>query len=261
MQATEQAPELQYNQLFPEPRTVTAGDALSPLDPAEHAGRELPYTLVNFVCTADGRAAFAGRSGPIGDDGDHQLFHGLRERVDAVMAGTGTLRAERYGRVISKQYRRDRRAQRGLTPEPLACFVTRTGAIPTEIPLFAEPEARVVVFTPTELDISGCAATVDVVRLDPGELTLTTAMRRLAADYGVRMLLCEGGPTLFGSLLREDLVDELFLTLSPMLAGGDSGPPITTGPPLSELLELTLLWQLERAGSLFLRYGTRSNDA
>jgi 5-amino-6-(5-phosphoribosylamino)uracil reductase len=257
MQSATPGSDLQYQQLFPQQRTVTADDALGALDPAEHAGRELPYTLVNFVCTADGRAAFGGRSGPIGDDGDRQLFHGLRERVDAVIAGTSTLRTENYGRITTKPYRRERRAERGLTPEPFACIVTRSGDVPTEIPLFAEPEARVVVFTPSELDTSGCAAQVDVVRLDPGELTLTTAVRRLAADYGVRMLLCEGGPTLFGSLLHEELVDELFLTLVPKLAGGDSGPPITTGPPLSELLQLTLLWQLERDGSLFLRYGTR----
>jgi riboflavin-specific deaminase-like protein len=257
MQSATPGTDLEYRQLFPQSRTVTVDDALSALDPAEHAGRELPYMLVNFVCTVDGRAAFGGRSGPIGDEGDRQLFHGLRERVDAVMAGTSTLRTENYGRITSKPYRRERRAKRGLTPEPLACMLTRSGDVPTEIPLFAEPEARIVVFTPADLDTSGCAAQVDVVRLDPGELTMTTAMRRLAADYGVRMLLCEGGPTLFGSLLREELVDELFLTLAPMLAGGDSGPPITTGPPLSELLELTLLWQLERDGSLFLRYGTR----
>jgi riboflavin-specific deaminase-like protein len=256
MQSAAPGSDLQYHQLFPQHRTVTVDDALSALDPTEHARREFPYTLVNFVCTADGRAAFTGRSGQLGDEGDRQLFHGLRERVDAVIAGTGTLRVEKYGRITTKAHRRERRVQRGLTPEPLACIVTRSGDVPTEIPLFAEPEARIVVFTPSELDTSGCAARVDVVRLDPGELTMTTAMRRLAADYGVRILLCEGGPTLFGSLLREELVDELFLTLAPKLAGGDSGPPITTGPPLSELLELTLLWQLEREGSLFLRYGT-----
>ena len=116
MQSATPGTELQYRQLFPQSRTVTVDDALSALDPAEHAGREFPYMLVNFVCTADGRAAFGGRSGPIGDEGDRQLFHGLRERVDAVMAGTSTLRTENYGRIMSKPYRRERRANRGLTP-------------------------------------------------------------------------------------------------------------------------------------------------
>ena len=70
----------------------------------------------------------------------------------------------------------------------------------------------------------------------------------------MRTLLCEGGPTVFGALLHEDLVDELFLTLSPRLAGGGSEATITSGPPLPELLPLTLRWALEREGSLFLRY-------
>jgi riboflavin biosynthesis pyrimidine reductase len=135
--------------------------------------------------------------------------------------------------------------------------ITRSGDVPFDIPLFGEPEARVVVFTPTELDTSACSAQVEVVRLDPGELTMTTAFRRLTSDYNVRVLLCEGGPTVFGALLGEDLVDELFLTISPRLAGGGSEALITSGPPLPELRRLTLLWALEREGSLFLRYATR----
>jgi 5-amino-6-(5-phosphoribosylamino)uracil reductase len=87
---------------------------------------------------------------------------------------------------------------------------------------------------------------------------MTTAWRRLASDFGVRTLLCEGGATVFGALLHEDLVDELFLTVSPRLAGGGTETPITSGPPLPDLLHLKLLWALEREGSLFLRYATRS---
>jgi 5-amino-6-(5-phosphoribosylamino)uracil reductase len=250
-------PELELRQLLPQPRAVTVGDLLSAIDPAHHEGRDRPHTLVNFVATVDGRVSFLGRSGPIGDEGDRQMFHGLRERVDAVMAGTRTMRTERYGRIIRDPERRQRRVQRGLAPEPLAVVVTRSGDVPTDIPLFGEPEARVVVFTPTDLDPSGLAAQVDVVQLDPGELTLTTALRRLASDYGIRLLLCEGGPTVFGGLLVEDLVDELFLTISPRLAGGGSGATVSSGPGLPELLHLTSLWALEREGSLFLRYATR----
>jgi 5-amino-6-(5-phosphoribosylamino)uracil reductase len=250
-------PDLELRQLLPDQRTVSVAELLSALDPADYEGRDRPYTLVNFVATVDGRTSFLGRSGPIGDEGDRQMFHGLRERVDAVMAGTATIRTERYGRVARDPERRHRRTQGGLAPEPLAVIITRSGDVPLDIPLFGEPEARVVIFTPTELDTSNCAAQVDVVRLDPGELTMTTAWRRLTSDFGVRLLLCEGGPTVFGALLHEDLVDELFLTVSPRLAGGGSEATITSGPPLPELLHLTLRWALERDGSLFLRYGAR----
>jgi 5-amino-6-(5-phosphoribosylamino)uracil reductase len=254
MEGTPRGQDLELRQLLPEQRTVSVGKLLAVLDPAQHAGGDRPHTLVNFVATVDGRTSFLGRSGPIGDEADRQMFHGLRERVDAVMAGTATMRTERYGRMTRDAERRRRRAERGLSPDPLAVVVTRSGDVPFEIPLFAEPEARVVVFTPTDLDTSGCAAQVDVVALDPGQLTMTTVFRRLASEYKIRTLLCEGGATVFGALLHEDLVDELFLTVSPRLAGGGTETPITSGPPLPELLHLNLLWALEREGSLFLRY-------
>src|SRR2546423_993471 len=174
MEGTPRGP-LELQQLLPEHRTVSVGDLLSALDPAEHAGRDRPHTLVNFVATVDGRTSFLGRSGPIGDEGDRQMFHGLRERVDAVLAGTATMRTERYGRITRAPERRRGRTQRGLSPEPLAVIVTRSGDIPFDIPLFGEPEARVVIFTPTDLDASNCAAQVEVVPLDPGLMTMTTA--------------------------------------------------------------------------------------
>jgi 5-amino-6-(5-phosphoribosylamino)uracil reductase len=181
----------------------------------------------------------------------------LRQQVDAVLVGTGTLRIERYGRLVRDPDARQRRAQRGIRAEPLACVVTRSGDVPTDIPLFAEPESEIVVFSPTEIELGECSADVEVVLLDPGQLTFVTVLRRLYEDHGVRSLLCEGGPTLFGALLQEGVADELFLTLAPKLTGGGRGPTITSGPELSEPAELTLVWVLERSGSLYLRYQRR----
>jgi riboflavin-specific deaminase-like protein len=248
---------VELRQLLPQPRTITSRGLLSEINAAAVPAGERPYTLVNFIMTADGRATFDGRSGPISDPGDRELFHGLRERVDAVMVGTGTLRTERYGRIARDPQRRERRVAEGLPPEPLACLVTRSGAVPTDIPLFAEPEARIVVFTSRPLDTSSCAASVEVVELDPAQLTMTTALRRLREQHGVRLLLCEGGPTVFGALLQERLVDELFLTVSPKLSGGGSGPTVTSGPELPELVTLELRWAIELEDTLFLRYSVR----
>ena len=230
------------------------GELLAGLNLATRALTERPYTIVNFVASADGHAAFQGRSRWLSDDADRELFHGLREHVDAVMAGTGTLRTERYGRLVRDPERRRRRAESGLNPDPLAGIISRSGDVPTDIPLFADPDSHVVVFVPSDLDTSGLAAQVDVVRLDQGELTLTTMMRRLRSDFGVRTLLCEGGPILFGALLRENLVDELFLSISPKLTGGGNAPAVTAGPELPELRVLSLVWALELDGALYLRY-------
>jgi riboflavin-specific deaminase-like protein len=244
--------------LFPEPARVHVRQLIGELKLGSRVPVDRPYTVVNFVASADGHAAFRGRSRWLSDDADRELFHGLREHVDAVMAGTGTLRAERYGRMVRDPERRSRRAASGLHPEPIAAVISRSGDVPADIPLFSDPGSRVVVFTPAELDTSGLAAEVHVVRLDPGELTLTTMMRRLRSAYDVRTLLCEGGPTLFGALLQENLVDELFLSLAPKLTGGGTAPAITAGPELAELRTMSLLWALELDGALYLRYALRT---
>jgi riboflavin-specific deaminase-like protein len=244
--------------LHPEPGLLDVHRVVADVDLESRALVDRPYTIVNFVASADGHAAYRGRSRWLSDDADRELFHGLRERVDAVMAGTGTLRAERYGRMVRDPERRARRASSGLNPEPLSVVFSRSGDVPTNIPLFSDPGSRVVVFTPSALDITGLAAEVDVVRLDAGELTLTTMMRRLRSNYDVRSLLCEGGPTLFGALLQENLVDELFLSLAPKLTGGGTSPAITAGPELAELRTMSLIWAFELDGALYLRYALRT---
>lgn len=245
---------MQFQQLAPARGPVEVDALLAGLKLGDRAPAPRPYTVANFIASADGRATLQSRSGPLGDDGDRAMFLGLREQADAILAGTGTLRAERYGRVLRDPERRRRRVARGQPPEPIACTITRTGDLPTEIPMFAEPEARIVVFTGAELDVGAGAAHVDVIRLSAGELTLTNVLGRLRDDYDVRLLLCEGGPTLFGGLLREGIVDELFLTVAPKLAGGGTGPAIASGPELPVALELGLEWVLERRGSLYMRY-------
>lgn len=253
----EPAAEPRFRRLLPEPGSGTAPELLRALEAVREAPSDRPYTLVNFVASADGRAAYNGRSAALSDRGDRAMFHALRERADAVFAGTGTMRAERYGRLVRDPERRRRRAAQGLSPDPLACVITRSGDIPSDIPLFADPNSRIVVFSPRTLDLDGAAAQVEVVRLDPGELTMTTMLRRLRSAYDVRALLCEGGPTVFSALLQEDLVDELFLTIAPRLTGGGADPTLTSGPELAQPAELELRWALEREETLFLRYGRR----
>jgi riboflavin-specific deaminase-like protein len=235
---------VRYARLYPEPGELTLEELREQLEFPTLDDR--PYAIANFVASADGRAAFQGRSAPLSDDGDRALFHALRERVDAVMVGSGTLRAERYGPLIRDEDACRRRIERGLDPQPLACLVTRSGALPLDIPLFEQP--RVVVFAPEPID------GVETVTVEATELTLTAVMRRLRADHGVRSLLCEGGPTLFGSLIHEQLVDELFLTVAPKLAGGGTAPTISSGAELAEPAALRLRSLLERSGSLFFQF-------
>jgi len=248
---------MDFHRLHPHPATLDGTELLGDLGLAARAHGERPWVVTNFATTTDGRATIDGRSGPIGDDGDMEIFRRLRTQVDALLIGTRTIGIERYGRAVRRPELRAAREALGLSPEPLVATVSRSGELPLDIPLFQEPEAHVVVFAPPEASAPDCPACVTLVQLDPAELTLTSALRRLRADHGVRALLCEGGPTLMGALLHEGLVDELFLTLAPQLAGGGTGPTMSSGPALGDPARLELVWALERDASLYLRYAVR----
>jgi 5-amino-6-(5-phosphoribosylamino)uracil reductase len=218
-----------------------------------------PYVMLNMVSTADGRASIGGRSGPLGNRGDRELFHGLRGAVDGVMAGAGTVRAERYGRIVPEEGRRRLRRERGLSEEPLACIVSGRLSLPPDIPLLADPSARVVIVTASAASLPESAARVDYLRVGrDGLLDLTRALRELRERFAVRTLLCEGGPHLNSQLLAAGLVDELFLSLAPKLAGGQDQTGealrILAGSELDDPVELTLLGALESESHLFLRY-------
>jgi 5-amino-6-(5-phosphoribosylamino)uracil reductase len=243
---------MKFSRLLPEPGMIELPELRDALTLPTDAHPDRPFAIANFVESADGRATLDGRSAPLSDSGDRAMFHTLREKVDAVIAGTGTLRMERYGPLIRDPEARGRRTESGLDPQPLACVITRSGDVPIDIPLFADEESRIVLFTAAPAP--ALPKHVEVVELDPGELTLTTALRQLRRQHGVHRLLCEGGPTLFGALLHEQLIDELFVTIAPKLAGGGRGPTITSGAALAEPARLEIRWLLEREESLFARY-------
>jgi riboflavin biosynthesis pyrimidine reductase len=167
---------------------------------------------------------------------------------------------ERYGRITPDVARRRMRRERGLREEPLACIVSASLALPPDLPLLAEPDAHVVVLTPSDASLPDAAARIDYVRTRKGEeLDLAAALSELRDLFAVELLLCEGGPHLNSQLLAAGLVDELFLSLSPKLAGGDSADSealrILAGEEFDEPLELDLLGVLEHGSHLFLRYG------
>jgi riboflavin biosynthesis pyrimidine reductase len=248
---------MRFRGLYPDCTDVEIDAEIRALDLRERSADGRPYTVANFVTSLDGRASVQGRSGALGDDGDKALFHALRGAVDAVLVGTRTLAAERYGRIISDPELRERRRAEGAAPEPLTAVLTRSGRLPLEIPLFAEPEARVVVFAPGALELGDTAAHVEVVQLAQDALDFRHALAHLRTGYDVRACLCEGGPTVLSRLLHERSVDELFLTLAPKLVGGGLAPALTTGAALPELAGAELAGVLEHAGTLFLRYRRR----
>jgi riboflavin biosynthesis pyrimidine reductase len=241
------------DRLVPDPAGTSVAEQLSTYRPWDDPPAERPRVALNFATTLDGRASIDGRSGPIGSDTDTAMLAGLRRRFDAVMIGAGTMRVERYGRIISDPEKRSRREAEGLPGDPLMVIVGSLD-LPWDAGLFTDGGGKVVLFTDDEGDPPATATPVEVIREPDGRVDLEAALRRLHAEHGVRALLCEGGPHLHSQLQAGGLADELFLTIAPKLVG--AGATILEGA-LPEVAELELVWLLQEGSELFARYRRR----
>lgn len=239
--------------LLPDVAETTVAEMVAALDLVALAGEARPHVITNFALTLDGHVTISGRSGSIGSDADTAMLVGLRTRADAVMVGAGTMRAERYGRVIGDPEKRKRREREGLPHDPLMVIVSGRLDLPWEAPLFTEGHGEILIATESGDKIPETATEVEVFRQTAG-VDLAALLAHLRTERGVRGLLCEGGPRLHAQLIEEGLVDELFVTHASKLAGG-VGPGLVSG--LEEAVrELELVWLLaeESTGELFGRY-------
>lgn len=207
-----------------------------------------PFLAINMVSTVDGRAAVNGSAKGIGSATDHRLMMELRAEADVVLHGAGTVRAD----PLSARVPRDLVQQRvalGLPPQPVGAIVTRSGKIPAAHPYY---ESTTIVYVSSDGSVPVELPTVEVCRISSVEDVLADLARR-----GVRRVLCEGGPTLNATLFARRLVDELYCTLAPKLAGGPGPLTLIAGPSFQPMLRLDLRSLVEQDGELFLKYVIR----
>ncbi len=185
-------------------------------------GRHRPHVALGMVATLDGAAALDGDTSRLGQEADGIAFRRLRGAADAILVGAGTVRAENYGPPKATATRRADRTARGLAERPRMVVVTGSLSLEPDHRLFGDPASRPVVLTHEGAPAAAANALspiADVVRVGDGDVDLGAGLVHLAG-IGIRHVLCEGGPTLNGSLLAADLVDEVFVTVSPLAAGG-----------------------------------------
>lgn len=214
-----------------------------------------PWLRANMVASADGAATHEGRAGGLGGAADRRLLSLLRGLADVVVAGAGTVRAEGYGPVLPRDAWKAFRHGRPAAP-PIA-VVSRTLDFDFEAPLFTEPMSRTIVITcgiAPEERLRTCGKHAEVIVAGEQSVDVGAAMDALA-DRGLTRQLTEGGPRLLAQLVEAGRVDELCLTVSPMLTGGYAarildGP--ATGPAPMRLGHV-----LEDEEFLFLRYVRR----
>ncbi len=205
-----------------------------------------------MVLSADGSATSGGSSLPLSTDADKQGFRTLRAVCDVVLVGAGTARAEDYGPVPLREPTRAWRRGHGRSERPPLALVSRSLGLDPAMRCFTgEVRSLVVTCAAAPADRRAALAEVaDVVVAGEDRVDLEAALAQLA-ERGLGRVLCEGGPSLLGDLAAAGLLDELCMTLSPLLAG--SGPGLLA-TALPRPLPLHLLHVLEEDGSLLLRY-------
>ena len=237
----------------------TARELLATIGARARASAQAPYVLVNMIATLDGRAALDGSTRALGGPADLEMLLELRVLADAVLVGTGTLRAEGYGRLVRSAERRARRSAQGLAADPPTVLISRELDLPWKAALFSAPEQPVLIYTRArQVTAPPTEAPVEVVVLDALE------PRAVLADLrrrGIAVLLCEGGPTLNAWLLAAGGIDELFLTLTALLSGDPDEPTILGGPALVPPMGARLEWILRHGDDLFLRYALDGRES
>lgn len=204
------------------------------------------HVRVNFASSADGAVSVDGKSKGLSSPADRDLFHLLRAMSDVVLVGAGTARAENYGGARESDGR-----------IPTIAVVSRSLDLDPGSRLFTDTQVPPIVVTCADAPADrreALASIADVVVAGTEVVDVTDALDQLA-ERGLRRVVCEGGPHLFGWLVAAGALDELCLTLAPLIAGGRAGR-IVAGLEGGAVEPLRLEQVLEEDGHLFLRYST-----
>lgn len=192
------------------------------------------WLRANFISSLDGGATVDGTSGAMAGPGDRFVFNLLRELADVIVVGVGTVRIEGYSGVRMGVVQRQHRQARGQSEVPQLAIVTRSGRLDRDMAVFTRTEMAPLVLTTTAVAddtrqrLAGLAEVIACSGDDPGTVDEAVLVSQLAAR-GLRRILTEGGPTLLGTFVERDVLDELCLTIAPYVVGG-LARRIVTGP-------------------------------
>jgi len=245
-------------------RGAEVPDALVPyLEVDRSRPRHECWVTGHMVAGLDGTAAIGGRVGALSTAPDQALFRRMRQIADIVLVGAETVRREGYGSIRLSADAQEQRRREGRSPTPPLAVVSRSLDLDWGSPTFADApdDARTHVITCAAGDRTRLAEAERVAEVvvagedrgDPAE-----AMRALAGR-GHRAVLCEGGPRWLGELVAADRLDELCLTISPVM-GGDP-LPVSVTPPGAGLAGFELKGVMAEEDTLFLRYERRAEAA
>lgn len=219
------------------------------------------WVRANMIASVDGGATSAGKSGDLGGDGDKAVFTALREAADVIVVGASTVRVEDYSGVQFDADQRGARRQRGQAEVPPIAVLTRSGRLDRDAKLFHRTEITPLILTSadaaedTRSRLDGVAEVLDASGADPDSVDMSTALD-LLAGRGLLRVLTEGGPGILGMFTEQDVLDELCLTVAPMLVGGEAGRIVTGAGEVQTAMRLRHALT-DDDGYLYLRYDRR----
>lgn len=241
-------------------RGADVPDALAPyLEVDRSRPRHECWVTGHMVAGLDGTASVDGRVGSLSTAPDQALFRRMRQIADIVLVGAETVRREGYGPVRLTERAQEERRRLGQSPNPPLAVVSRSLALDWTAPAFtdAPEDARTHVITCAlaDPDRRAQAERVATVLVAGEDRVVPAAALRALTEIGCRVVLCEGGPTWLGELVAADRLDELCLSISPLM-GGDPLPVAVT-PPGTAPVTFELKGALAEGDTLFLRYQRR----
>jgi riboflavin-specific deaminase-like protein len=207
------------------------------------APKNRSFVAINMAMTADGKTATANRrDSKFGSSGDLAHLYALRATADAVMTGAGTINAQpdiKLGPGGARFQRRRLRA--GLAEFNLRILVSGSGHVNLDAEIFSHRFSPLIILTTKSVGATRLRALrkkADAVKIcGAKKINFTRALRWLRDEWNVHRLLCEGGGELNDALFREDLVDEINLTLCPRIVGGRTAPTIADGVGAARLAD------------------------
>ena len=222
-----------------------------------------PHIFLNMAMSLDGKISTRDDKGPrFTSRADKVRLREIRSRADAILVGAGTIVADNPTFTEHGIYK-DERVQRGMSPQPIKVVVSGTGSVPESARMFQPNGAPAIVFTTKRIAadrlriLNKVADAVHIVGEE--EIDFLRAVNILAREYGVKNLLIEGGGQVNFAMFREQLIDEIYLTLSPRVIGGRNVPTLVegTGFDFADLVKLELLDHQVVNNEIYLHYCVR----
>jgi 2,5-diamino-6-(ribosylamino)-4(3H)-pyrimidinone 5'-phosphate reductase len=206
----------------------------------------LPFVYINVATTADGKLAPANRHFiPFSSKRDQELLIKLRTRCDAVMAGARTVDSVPVNLGPGGKKYRAMRIANGLSEYNLRVVVTGSASLNPRAEIFRHKFSPLIVLTTSSAPRSRVTRLQKlgaiVQSFGEKQLDFTAALRWLRKEWDVTRLLCEGGGGINAALFAENLVDEIYLTLCPVVFGGRDAPTMADGSGIEKLADATQL--------------------